>query len=98
MEIFLTLFKSTLRKDEVLKKFQERAYRYREVKGLLQKYYIHDESSSEFGGVYIFDSKENLEAFRNSDLAKSIGETYKYLEPPTRKIFDVNLVLHEDKK
>ena len=98
MEIFLTLFKSGLAKDEVLKKFEERADKYRAVKGLLQKYYVHDESSGEFGGVYIFDSKENLEAFRSSDLAKSIGDTYKYLEPPTRKVFNVNLVLYEDKK
>jgi Putative mono-oxygenase ydhR len=98
MDIFLTLFKSGLSKDEVLKKFDERAYKYREVKGLLQKYYIHEELSNEFGGVYVFDSKENLESFRNSDLAKSIGDTYKYLETPTRKVFNVNLVLYENKK
>jgi heme-degrading monooxygenase HmoA len=98
MEILLVLFKSGLPKEVVLKKFEERADKYREVRGLLQKYYVHDESSGEFGGVYIFDSKENLETFRNSDLAKSIGDTYKYLEPPTRKVFNVNLVLYEDKK
>ena len=95
-EVFLTLFKSGLPKDEVLKKFEERANKYREVNGLLQKYYIHDESSGEFGGIYIFDSKENLAAFRNSDLAKSIGDTYKDLEPPTRKVFNVNLVLYDE--
>ena len=60
VEIFLTLFKSGLLQEEVLKKFDERAYKYRQVKGLLQKYYIHNESSDEFGGVYVFDSKENL--------------------------------------
>ena len=98
MEIFLTMFKSGLSKDEVLKKFEERAYKYREAKGLIQKYYVHEESSDEFGGVYVFDSKENLELFRNSDLAKSIGDTYKYLETPTMKVFDVNLVLYENKK
>ena len=95
---FLTLFKSGLSKDEVLKKFEERTYKYREVKGLSQKYYIHEESSNEFGGVYVFDSKENLEAFRSSELAKSIGDTYKYLEPPVKKVFNVNLVLNKDKK
>jgi heme-degrading monooxygenase HmoA len=98
MEILLVLFKSGLAEEEVVKKFNERAYKYRQVKGLEQKYYVHDESSGEFGGVYIFDSKENLEAFRNSDLAKSIGDAYKYLEPPTGKVLNVNLVLYEDKK
>jgi len=48
--------------------------------------------------VYVFDSKENLESFRSSELAKSIGDTYKYLEAPIRKVFNVNLVLYEDKK
>ena len=98
MEIFLTLFKSGLPKEEVLKKFEERTGKYREVKGLLQKYYVNDESSGEFGGIYVFDSKEDLEAFRNSDLAKSIGDAYKYLEPPARKVFKVNLMLYEDKR
>ena len=32
------------------------------------------------------------------ELAKSIGDTYKYLEPPTRKVFNVNLVLYDDRK
>jgi hypothetical protein len=48
--------------------------------------------------VYVFDLKENLEAFRSSELAKSIGDTYKYLEPPEKKVFNVNLVLNKDKK
>ena len=61
MEIYFTLFKSGLPNEEVLKKFEERADKYREVKGLIQKYYVHDESSGEFGGIYVFDSKENLE-------------------------------------
>jgi len=98
MEVYLTLFKSGLPKEEVLKKFEERADKYRAVKGLIQKYYVHDESSGEFGGVYVFDSKENLEAFRDSDLRKSIGDAYKFLEPPTKRMFEVNLVLYEQKK
>ena len=98
MEILLVLFKSGLSQEEVLKNFEERAYKYREVKGLVQKYYVHDESSGEFGGVYIFDSKENLETFRNSDLAKSIGAAQKFIGPPTRKVFNVKIVLYEDRK
>jgi heme-degrading monooxygenase HmoA len=95
MEIFLILFKSGLSEEEVLRNFRERAHKYREVRGLLQKYYLHDESSGEWGGIYIFDSKENLEAFGNSDLAKSIGTAQKVLEPPKKQVFEVNLVLNE---
>jgi len=65
---------------------------------LLQKLYIKDESTGHFGGVYIFDSKESLEAFRNSDLSKSIGDAYKFLELETRRVFKVTNVLFEEKK
>jgi heme-degrading monooxygenase HmoA len=98
METLFVLFRSGLPEEEVIRNFHERAARYREVKGLVQKYYLHDESSGEFGGMYIFDSKENLEAFSTSDLAKSIGTAQQFLEPPTRKVFHVSLVLHEEKK
>jgi hypothetical protein len=98
MEILHVLFKSGLPTEEVLRKFEERADKYRGVRGLLQKYYVQDKSSGEFGGVYVFDSKENLESFKDSDLAKSISDTYKYLEPPTRMVFNVNLILYRDRK
>lgn len=98
MEILLVLFKSGLPKEEVLKKVEERADKYRGVKGLLQKLYVQYESTNEFGGVYIFDSKESLEAFRNSDLAKSVGDAYKFIEPPTRRVFEVISILFEEKK
>jgi heme-degrading monooxygenase HmoA len=96
MELLLILFRSGLPQEEVVRNFKERANKYREVRGLVQKYYLHDESSGEFGGMYLFDSKENLEAFRNSDLAKSIGTAQRTPEPPTRKVFTVNHVLYED--
>lgn len=65
---------------------------------MLQKLYIKDESTGHPGGVYIFDSKESLEAFRNSDLSKSIGDAYKFLELETRRVFKVTNVLFEEKK
>ena len=96
MELFLILFRSELPQEEVIRNFKERANKYREVRGLVQKYYLHDESSGEFGGMYLFDSKENLDAFRNSDLAKSIGAAQKTLESLTQKVFTVNHVLYQD--
>jgi heme-degrading monooxygenase HmoA len=98
VEIFLIYFKSGLNMEDVLKKFEERADKYRNVQGLLQKLYIREELTDRVGGVYIFDSKENLEAFRNSDTMKSIGDSHKLAEPPTIKVFDVVKVLYEGKK
>jgi len=60
--------------------------------------YVRENSTGQVGGIYVFDSKENLEAFRNSDLAKSIGEAYKFLEPPTIRALEVVRVLSEEKE
>ena len=98
MEVLLILYKSGLPVNEVLELFNKRADKYREVRGLLQKLYIHDESTGHVGGIYIFDSKASLEAFRNSDLAKSISDAYKFVEPPTRRVFNVVLELHKEKE
>ena len=65
---------------------------------MLQKLYVRENSTGQVGGIYVFDSKENLEAFRNSDLAKSIGEAYKFLEPPTIRALEVVRVLSEEKE
>lgn len=97
MEIYFIVFKSGLHPEEVIRNFKERAAKYREIKGLVQKYYVHDESSGEFGGIYLFDTKENMEAFSNSDVAKSIGSAQKFIEPPTEKYFTVSHVLYENK-
>jgi hypothetical protein len=98
MEILFGLFKSGLPKEEVLKKLGERAHKYHEVKGLLQKLYVHDESTGHFGGIYIFDSKASLEAFKNSELSKSTGDAYKFTEPPTTRVLNVVLELYREKQ
>jgi len=98
MQILLVLFKSGLAPSEVRQLFKERADKYHNVKGLLQKFWVQDESTGHAGGIYIFDTRENLETFRNSDLAKSIGDVFKFVEPPTRRVLDVVLVLRGDKE
>lgn len=97
MWILLVTYKSGLPIAEVLQLFERRSDNYRKVKGLVQKLYFHDESSGHVGGVYIFDSKENLESFQASDLAKGIGDAYKFTEPPTKRILKVTNILHQNK-
>jgi len=57
---------------------------------LLQKLYVRENSTGQVGGIYVFDSKE--------DLSKSIGEAYKFLEPPTIRALEVVGVLSEEKE
>ncbi len=81
--------KSELTEEELLKKAKERESQFKAIPGLVQKYYIKSGSKGEFGGVYIWDSQESLNKFRNSDLAATIAKAYKTVEPPSVEIVDI---------
>lgn len=95
MELLIFLFKNGLSMEEIMKTSENRAEQYRKVQGLLQKFYVTDPSSGHVGGVFVFDSKENLKAFRDSELAKSTGAAYKFIEPPNVRALEIAKVLHE---
>ncbi len=69
-------FKSTYSSEELLNLFNEGLEDFKNVPGLLQKYYVADENSETVGGIYVFENKDAREAFWNSKLAKSIPATY----------------------
>ena len=69
--------KSDLDPEELERRALERKPRFLEVPGLVQKIYGRDEASGDWCGVYFFESKEALAAFRDSELAKTIPEAYE---------------------
>jgi hypothetical protein len=77
MVIHFVRITSSLAQEEVRRIMVERAPRFREVPGLLQKYYGHEPSSGAFCGCYIFDSEESRQAFRQSELARTIPGAYQ---------------------
>ena len=93
MELLLFLFKSGLPMEEIEATSEKRANRYLQVNGLIQKYYVTDKLTGHVGGVFIFDSKENLTAFRDSELAKSTAVAYEFVEPPTTRVLEIAKVL-----
>lgn len=95
MEILVVLFTSGLTIEEVYAKFEQRAEKFRRVNGLLQKYYVHAKSTGEVGAIYIFDTKQSLEAFRSSDLPKDTREAYKVLEDPSIRELEVIHTLYD---
>lgn len=95
MRLLIFLFKSGLPIEEIMKTSEDRADSYRKVPGLVQKYYVVDKSTDRVGGIFVFDSEENLKAFRESELAKSTGEAYKFLEPPHTRVLEIAKVLRE---
>lgn len=58
------------------RRLEERRPRFREVPGLLQKLYGRDAATGDVCGIYCFESREALEAFRDTDLARTIPAAY----------------------
>ncbi len=77
MVIHFVQIKTRLAQEEVRQIMEERAPRFREVAGLVQKYYGYEPSSGAFCGCYIFDSEESRQAFRQSEPARTIPVAYQ---------------------
>ena len=84
--------RSKLPLDELMRRARERMPRFREVPGLLQKYYTHDPSTGELAGVYLWES-EAAAAYLESDLRKTIPSAYELTEPPRIERFPIVEVL-----
>jgi quinol monooxygenase YgiN len=91
----VTKYKSGLADEEVLHLMQERAPRFREVAGLIQKYYFKDQETGEFGAVYVWESQAAMQQFRQTDLAQGMNEAYKIEGDKRVEILDLQLVLRD---
>ncbi len=69
-------FKSTYDAKELKGLFQKHLQLFKDVPGLLEKYYLAEGNTGASGGIYIFESKTARDAFWNSELAKDIPGTY----------------------
>lgn len=98
MIIQIIRYKSRLGYDEVKEKFLDRSDRYRKVPGLIQKYYVRFTATGEYGGIYVWDSKASLDAWKKGNLSETIVETYQIEGEPSRELTEVMLVLNEQKK
>ncbi|QMU57398.1 MAG: hypothetical protein GKR98_03775 [Boseongicola sp.] len=88
-------FETTLPRDVVLAKARERREEFRDVDGLVQKYYVELNSANTYGAVYIWESKEAMGAFFQSDLAKSIPAAYRIRGKPDIEVISGVFRLHD---
>jgi hypothetical protein len=88
--LVIVRFKSSLTPDELERRYKERLPQFQALPGLLQKYYLYDPASDEWGGLYLWDSQESLEKYMTSDLRKSIPEVYQIVGAP--QIETVNVI------
>ncbi|WP_430817912.1 YdhR family protein [Carboxylicivirga sp. RSCT41] len=87
--------KTKLTEEEIELRMKERAPRFRELSGLIQKYYIKTKNPGEFGGVYIWDSMESFTKYKESDLVKTIAAAYELTETPSTELIDIMFELRE---
>jgi len=91
----LVRFKSQLSLDEVMKVVEERAPEFKALEGLQQKYYLHDPVSGEYGGLYLWESQDALDAYRESELRASIAKAYQAEGEPRVEVYRVVKTLRE---
>jgi heme-degrading monooxygenase HmoA len=96
--VSLVRFKSKLPDADVQATFEDRADRYEQVPGLVEKIYLRFRETGEHGAVYVWDSEASLARFRESDLARSIPDAYQVEGTPVVELADVSLVVRPEAK
>lgn len=88
--------KSHLSQEELLNRARTRQPKFEALPGLLQKYYVKLNEEGRYGGIYIWESSEALQVYRNSDLAKSIPDAYEITEAPEVEIMEILFKLRDE--
>jgi len=72
--ILFVRVKSDLVFQELERRLLDRKPSFLEVPGLIQKIYGRDPETGDVCGIYFFENREALASFRDSELAKMIGD------------------------
>lgn len=68
--------------------------KYRAATGLVRKYYLHDPATRTGGGVYLWHSRSEAEAFYSAEWRKAIAE--RFGAPPEIRFFDTPVIVDND--
>jgi heme-degrading monooxygenase HmoA len=86
--ILFVRIKSGLDAQEFERRLLERRPRFSEVPGLIQKIYGRDDKTGDVCGIYFFESKKALAAFRETELARTIPTAFEAVDV-RREVYDV---------
>ena len=93
--ILFVRIKSDVDLAELDRRMLERKPQFLEIPGLIQKVYARDEATGDTCGIYFFESKEALAAFRDTELAKTIPTAYEATDV-RREVYEVLYPLKPD--
>ncbi|WP_144903223.1 YdhR family protein [Halobellus captivus] len=83
MELVFATFESELNHEEIIETMRQRAAKFREVEGLVQKYFVHDRDNDRYGACFVFDSERSRDAYFESELSASVGDAYAITGDPS---------------
>lgn len=94
--ILFVRIKSDVDPEELERRALERRPEFRKIPGLVQKIYGRNDETGDWCGIYFFESKQALAAFRDTELAKTIPTAYEATEV-RREVYELMYPLHPDR-
>lgn len=85
-------FKSKLSPEKLIRACNEDLKTFRNVPGLLQKYYVAEETTGAISGFYIFENRDARTSFWSSELAKNIATRYGVI-PESLRVEEYEMVI-----
>ncbi|MGD8975071.1 MAG: YdhR family protein [Desulfobacterales bacterium] len=95
--VLFVRIKSDLEFEELERRIIERKPSFLEVPGLLQKIFGHDPASGDICGIYFFENKEAMAAYRDTELAKPIPDAYEATDV-RQEVFEVLYPIRPEKR
>ena len=94
--VLVVKFKSEYSSEKLMAAINDYLGTFRNVPGLIQKYYLAEEDTHLASGFYVFDSRESRDAYWNSELAKKVPSIFGVIIETVRvEKFDIPMVLND---
>jgi len=87
--LLLVRLESDLPSEEIERVMKERAPEFAALRRLRQKYYLHDPETGAYRGCYLWDSPEDLDAYRQSELRATIAKAYRARQEPRVEVYRI---------
>ena len=81
-------------KDEFIKKMAATTPKYEGMEGLTRKYYVMNDEGDQAGGIYLWETREQAEAWYNAEWVKYMTEAWG--EAPLLEYLDCPIVVDND--
>lgn len=88
-------FETSLSEEEIMAVAKAREPGYAATPGLAQKFYLKLNKPGHFGGILIWETRDAMAAFAETELARTIPSAYKVIGAPDVDVHDLLFPLHQ---